>query len=80
MCPSDQLLNAVQSAVLPQCQHVIALHLELGNFLAPPLYQINPQEQGVCVYAAYLPNRRHSRKVQAFLDFLQLHLVGAAAE
>lgn len=111
MCPSDQLLNAVQFAVLSQCQHVIALDLELGNFLAPPLYlsllglhtslpgksgsvqedvragrlrrlfedyEINPQEQSVCVYAAYLPNRRHSRKVQAFLDSLQLHLVGAA--
>lgn len=35
---SDQLLNAVQSAVHPQCRHVIALYLELGNFLAPPLY------------------------------------------
>lgn len=38
MCPSDQLLNAVQFAVLSQCQHVIALDLELGNFFAPSLY------------------------------------------
>ncbi|WP_028604083.1 LysR family transcriptional regulator [Ottowia thiooxydans] len=37
-------------------------------------YQINPQDQNTCVYAAYLPNRRHSRKVQAFLNFLQWHL------
>ena len=108
MCPSDQLLNAVQPAVHPQCRHVIALYLELGNFLASPRsisacsvfitslpgksgsvqedvragrlrrlfedYEINPQEQSVCVYAAYLPNRRYSRKVQAFLD----SLVGAA--
>ena len=42
-------------------------------------YEINPQEQSVCVYVAYLPNRRYSRKMQVFLDFLQLHLVGAAA-
>lgn len=41
-------------------------------------YEINPQEQSFCVYAAYLPNRRYSRKVQAFLDSLQLSLVGAA--
>jgi len=41
-------------------------------------YEINPQEQGVCVYAAYLPNRRHSRKVQAFLDFLQRRLTRTA--
>ncbi|MET4579796.1 LysR family transcriptional regulator [Ottowia thiooxydans] len=40
-------------------------------------YEINPQEQNTCVYAAYLPNRRHSRKVQAFLEFLQTHLTKA---
>lgn len=40
-------------------------------------YEINPQEQAISVYAAYLPNRRHSRKVQVLLDFLQTH-VGAA--
>jgi DNA-binding transcriptional LysR family regulator len=34
-------------------------------------WEINPQRESVCVYAAYLPNRRHSRKVRAFLDFLQ---------
>lgn len=40
-------------------------------------YEINPQEQSVSVYAAYLPNRRYSRKVQTFLDFLQMHLATA---
>lgn len=33
-------------------------------------WQVNPHRESVCVYAAYLPNRRHSRKVRAFLDFL----------
>ena len=33
-------------------------------------YAVNPTDKEVCVYAAYLPNRRHSRKVQAFLAFL----------
>jgi DNA-binding transcriptional LysR family regulator len=33
-------------------------------------YTVNPGDKTVCVYAAYLPNRRHSRKVQAFLAFL----------
>lgn len=40
-------------------------------------YAINPQDQRVSVYAAYLPNRRHSRKVHAFLEFLQRHLAPA---
>jgi DNA-binding transcriptional LysR family regulator len=34
-------------------------------------YEINPREHRVSVHAAYLPNRRHSRKVQAFLAFLE---------
>ena len=34
-------------------------------------YEINPQDQQVSIHAAYLPNRRHSRKVHAFLEFLQ---------
>jgi len=35
------------------------------------LGNVNPQLETVCVYAAYLPNRRHSRKVQALLTFLE---------
>lgn len=34
-------------------------------------YEINPQDQRVSIHAAYLPNRRHSRKVHAFVDFVQ---------
>lgn len=37
-------------------------------------YEINPQDQRVSIHAAYLPNRRHSRKVHAFLDFLQTRI------
>ena len=37
-------------------------------------YEVNPQEQRVSIHAAYLPNRRHSRKVHAFLDFLQTRI------
>jgi DNA-binding transcriptional LysR family regulator len=33
-------------------------------------YVVNPTDRKVCVYAAYLPNRRHSQKVRAFVDFL----------
>jgi len=33
-------------------------------------WQINPLSDGACIYAAYLPNRRNSRKVQAFIEFL----------
>jgi DNA-binding transcriptional LysR family regulator len=33
-------------------------------------YSVNPFDKSVCIYAAYLPNRRHSRKVQAFLGFV----------
>lgn len=40
-------------------------------------YDVNPQDQTICVYAAYLPNRRYSRKIHAFLDFLQTHVAKA---
>jgi DNA-binding transcriptional LysR family regulator len=41
-------------------------------------WQVNPQLETVCVYAAYLPNRRHSRKVQALLTFLVQHVAPAS--
>lgn len=37
-------------------------------------FSVNPQDQTVCVYAAYLPNRRHSRRVRVLLEFLQHHV------
>ncbi|MDM8358413.1 LysR family transcriptional regulator [Pandoraea communis] len=42
-------------------------------------YEINPQDQSISVHAAYLPNRRHSRKVHAFLEFLAGHLAKVSA-
>ncbi len=33
-------------------------------------WEINPLNEEVSIHAAYLPNRRNSRKVQAFLEFL----------
>lgn len=36
-----------------------------------PDWEVNPLRDQVCIYAAYLPNRRNSRKVHAFLDFLE---------
>ncbi|MBV8036388.1 LysR family transcriptional regulator [Roseateles sp.] len=41
-------------------------------------YDVNPQDQTICVYAAYLPNRRHSRRVRTWVDFLQTHVSTAA--
>lgn len=41
-------------------------------------WQVNPQQETVFVYAAYLPNRRHSRKVQALLEFLEQHVTRAS--
>ena len=40
-------------------------------------FSVNPQDQTVCVYAAYLPNRRHSRRVRVLLEFLQERVVTA---
>ncbi len=36
-----------------------------------PEWNVSPLGEGVCVFAAYLPNRRNSRRVQAFVHFLQ---------
>lgn len=37
-------------------------------------WQVNPHQENVSVYAAYLPNRRHSAKIQALLAFLDEHI------
>jgi len=42
-------------------------------------WAINPHSDESSVYAAYLPNRRNSRKVQAFLEFLG-RCVGGSGE
>nr|WP_272918451.1 LysR family transcriptional regulator [Delftia sp. CH05] len=79
---SDVLREAVISgfgiALLPQW-------LVEGDVVAGRLrrlfedYSINPLDQTVCVYAAYLPNRRYSRKVHALLHFLQHRITNSGA-
>jgi DNA-binding transcriptional LysR family regulator len=38
--------------------------------------EINPHAGRSAVYAAYLPNRRHSSKVRTFVQFLQERVQG----
>jgi hypothetical protein len=38
---------------------------------------VTPQNDEAVVYAAYLPNRRHSSKVKALLRFLETRVGGA---
>jgi len=42
-------------------------------------YAVNPEDETAGVYAAYLPNREHSRKVQALLAFLERQIVSGPA-
>lgn len=78
---SDVLREAVLSglgiALLPQW--LIANDVSSGRLMRLlEGWDVNPQQETVCIYAAYLPNRRHSRKVHALLDFLQAHVTGTA--
>lgn len=41
--------------------------------------EINPHAGRSVVYAAYLPNRRHSSKVRTFVQFLQERVQGVQA-
>ena len=43
-------------------------------------WEVNPNGEDITVYAAYLPNRRNSRKVHAFVDFLLERVVGQPPE
>jgi DNA-binding transcriptional LysR family regulator len=40
-------------------------------------FEATPHNGDAVVYAAYLPNRRHSSKVRAFLQFLEARLQSA---
>lgn len=71
----EAVLGGLGIALLPQW--LIGNDVRSGRLLRLlEGWDVNPQRESVCVYAAYLPNRRHSRKVQALLDFLQLHVAG----
>jgi DNA-binding transcriptional LysR family regulator len=73
----EAVLGGVGIALLPQW--LIGTDLRAGRLQRLfEHWEVNPQQASVCVHAAYLPNRRHSRKVQALLAFLQLHVASAA--
>jgi DNA-binding transcriptional LysR family regulator len=71
----EAVLGGLGIALLPQW--LIGNDVRSGRLLRLlEGWDVNPQQESVCVYAAYLPNRRHSRKVQTLLEFLQLHVAG----
>jgi DNA-binding transcriptional LysR family regulator len=65
----EAILGGQGIALLPQwlVQHDVHAGRMLRLFTD---WTINPKHEAVCVHVAYLPNRRHSRKVHAFIDFL----------
>jgi DNA-binding transcriptional LysR family regulator len=74
----EAVLGGFGIALLPQW--LVGNDVRAGRMLRLlDAWQVNPQSESVCVYAAYLPNRRHSRKVQALLAFLQTHVARADA-
>jgi DNA-binding transcriptional LysR family regulator len=75
----DGVLNGQGIALVPTwlVQHDIAAGEMLPLFDA---WSVQPLTGDAQVYAAYLPNRRHSRKVQTFIAFLAERIRGALAE
>jgi DNA-binding transcriptional LysR family regulator len=70
----DMLLEAVLAgqgiALLPEWQ--VREHINAGRLMHLFAdYRVTPHGDEALAYAAYLPNRRHSRKVRAFLQFLE---------
>ncbi|MBA3591669.1 LysR family transcriptional regulator [Methylibium sp.] len=73
----DAVLSGLGIALLPQW--LVGDDVRSGRLLRLlEDWNVNPQLETVCVYAAYLPNRRHSRKVQALLTFLERHVAPAS--
>ena len=69
----DAVLGGLGIALLPQW--LVGNDVRSGRLMRLlEGWNVNPQLETVCVYAAYLPNRRHSRKVQALLTFLERHV------
>lgn len=70
----DMLLEAVLAgqglALLPEWQ--VREHINAGRLMHLFAdYRVTPQGDEAVAYAAYLPNRRLSRKVRAFLQFIE---------
>jgi DNA-binding transcriptional LysR family regulator len=70
----DMLLEAVLAgqglALLPEWQ--VREHINGGRLMHLFAdYRVTPHGDEAVAYAAYLPNRRHSRKVRSFLQFIE---------
>jgi len=74
----EGVLNGQGIALVPAwlVQHDIVAGEMLSLFDA---WSVQPLTGDAQVYAAYLPNRRHSRKVQTFIAFLAERIRGALA-
>ena len=71
--PAD--LRGLSKDQLPQ----VADELRSGRLLRLfGQFDVRPQPGEAVVYAAYLPNRRQSSKVRAFVRFLEARLQAAA--
>jgi DNA-binding transcriptional LysR family regulator len=73
----DILLECVMAgrgvALLPEW--LVAAEIRAGRLMRLfEHFEASPQNGEAIVYAAYLPNRRHSSKVRAFLQFLETRL------
>ncbi|KAA1014317.1 LysR family transcriptional regulator [Paraburkholderia panacisoli] len=73
----DMLLEAVMAgrgiALLPEWQ--VAAEIRAGRLMRLfESFDASPQNGDAVVYAAYLPNRRHSSKVRALVQFLEARL------
>lgn len=78
----DILLEAVLAgrgiALLPAWQ--VNAEIRSGSLMRLfEQFDASPQPGDAVVYAAYLPNRRHSSKVRALLQFLEARLQGSLA-
>lgn len=76
----DILLEAVIAgrgiALLPEW--LVAAEIRAGRLMRLfEQFEATPHNGDAVVYAAYLPNRRHSSKVRAFLQFLEARLQSA---
>lgn len=76
----DILLEAVMAgrgiALLPEWQ--VSADIRAGRLMRLfEHFDASPQQGDAVVYAAYLPNRRHSSKVRALLQFLEVRLQGS---
>jgi DNA-binding transcriptional LysR family regulator len=71
-------LPTIRTFCWKRCSRAVAAEIRAGRLVR--LFadaEINPHAGRSAVYAAYLPNRRHSSKVRTFVQFLQERVQGA---